>query len=526
MTDLNLPAFAKRMLVVIFFAGLVALACTSEDGNSSSVETTPQWQTVAHATLGPTVIPEPLVDREAYCRAHALPTPTPAASETPTPVPTSPPSTSDDELPIEWIAKMNEIEEWAREFYEIDESAVGEFSRSVVDEKVWREWLQDAVNNWLDDGDSNLHLWEQINRTLTLLSADSRYAEFLGEYSGDRSIGLYDPTTRQIFLRGNVGEFDLGAELIYLHEYSHHLQNAKYELAFWSDCFKGDGDARGAIAALIEGDASNTEYEYIESVIGWDRLEDYYENLENDGGDALNEPVMARLRDEINSFTYGTGAFFVLKASLLSECLWCETNRQRVDELFKRPPYTTEQIYYEQKYFDEEGADRLILSDDVLGEGWELRSGTTIGRSDWIALLATLTNADSDEIEPDFPGWRGDYGMLFEDEEGRALYLQVAVWENNRYIDGLIDAFDDQHRLTSYATDQRTRGKPFEDLRFWESDTGNIAMGIELEPVDRFYTMFLAVGPDGDTVKAAIHAAREGLTNEGVAGDSDTGWVD
>ena len=41
--------------------------------------------------------------------------------------------------------------------------------------------------------------------------------------------------------------------------------------------------------------------------------------------------------------------------------------------------------------------------------------------SDWISLLATLSDADSDEIEPEHPGWRGDYGMLFEDEEGKAL---------------------------------------------------------------------------------------------------------
>ena len=125
-----------------------------------------------------------------------------------------------------------------------------------------------------------------------------------------------------------------------------------------------------------------------------------------------------------------------------------------------------------------------------------MRSATTIGRSDSIALLATLVESESDEIEPEHPGWRGDYGMLFEDDDERALYLRIAVWENNRYIQRLVDAFNGLPRLKRIRADKLPNRGPFQDLYFWRGDTGSIAMASYFEPVDRFYTMFLAVGPD------------------------------
>ena len=490
----------------------------------SPIPTLPSPTPTPTSTPAPTA--EPLTEREAYCRDHALPTATPEPGETPTPVPTSPPGIPEDEIPPEWTAKMDEIEAWAREFYEMDDETVGEFKRSVIEEEVWREWRKHAVEDWAGKEDSTVQLWEQINRTLTLLSPESRYAEFIAEYQGDRYIGLYNPEKREIIIRGDIGDFDVRAVLTYLHEYSHHLQNEKYDFVTWDKCFESDGDAQSALFALIEGDASNTEYEYIENVIGWDRLQEYYDRVDDKGLSELDEPKMVQLRDQLNSFRYGTGSFFVFMIRYTSNCETCETERQKIDEVFERPPYTTEQIYREAKYFDGEGREPLSLPDDVLGDEWELRFGTTIGRSDWIALLTTLANSESDEIEPQHPGWRGDYGMLFEDEDGRALYLQVAEWENRRYIDSLVSAFDEQSRLKRIRADNLPGRKPFEDLYFWRGDTGAIAIGVELQPADRFYTMFSAVGPGLETVEDAIYASRDKLITADSAEDSDTGWAD
>ena len=466
-------------------------------------------------TVSPT--PKPLSEREAYCRDHALPTATPETRETPIPVPTSPPGISDDEIPSEWFTKMDEIEAWVRDYYDVHETSVGPFKRRFVNEKVWKEWMADNVEDWADDEDTTAYLWEQTYRTLTLLFHDHEYTNFVAAYQGDRFVGAYLADKSEFIVQA-AGSFDLDAELTYLHEFAHHVQNEKYDYPFFKECFKADLDALNALQAVIEGDATRTEFAYIDQVIGWDLYTAFFESIdESDGADEAepwHDTPMTRYLDEQTEFTYSAGLWFTFMIATFSECQSCVTERQRIDEAFERPPYTTEQIYHEAKYFDGEGRDPLSLPEDVLGEGWELRSGTTIGKSDWIALLATLVNGESDDIEPEHPGWRGDYGMLFEDDEGRALYLQVVVWENKRYIESLVDAFDNLPRMSRAEIISISDETPFDYYYIWDVDTGSIAMGVELQPADRFYTMFLAVGPDIDSVEDTVYAARDNLITD------------
>ena len=463
----------------------------------------------------PTPTPEPLSERETYCRDHALATATPEAGETPTPVPTSPPSISEDEIPSDWIAKMDEVEAWVQNFYGVDEGLVGDFRRLFVEEEVWKEWMAVGVEDWASDEDSRVDLWEQIYRTLTFLAPDEEYSEFVAEYQGDRFVGLYDSEKREFVVVAAGGEFDLIAEIIYVHEYAHHVQNVKYDYPQFHKCYRADDDAHDALHALIEGDARRTEFEYINLVIGWDNLGRFFDERDDQRIAPTYEPKLSQYLDAGLDFTYGQGTDFVYGIVRLMDCPGCELVREPIDQAFERPPYTTEQIYYEAKYFDGEGREPLILPEDVLGEEWELRSASTIGRSDWIALLATLADGESDEIESEYPGWRGDYGMLFEDAEGGALYLQVAEWENKRYIESLTKALSDQPRLKRIRADNLPDREPFDDLYFWRGDTGGIAIGVELQPVDRFYTMFSAVGPDLETVEDAVYAARDNVTLDG-----------
>ena len=475
----------------------------------TSAPITDESTTEVKSTLGPGPTATAVAEREAYCREHALPTSTPEPDVTPTVVPTSPPGIADDEVPDEWAAKMDAIESWVRELYEVDEESVGEFNRRFVREDVWKEWRADAVEEWANDEDSTIHLWEQINRTLTLLSTDGDFVEFTADYQGESYIGLYNPIKREIFIRADLDEFDVGAELTYVHEYAHHVQNVKYDFVPWRECFEGDSDAYRAITAFIEGDASNTEYAYIEDVIGWERIYEYIDNLDDESSRVEDEPVMRRYRDELNNFTYLVGTAFVFKIPIHSDCVTCATDRQKIDEVFSRPPFATEQIYDESKYFNHEARDEISLPDDVLGERWELRYNSTVGRSDWTTMLAALSDVEADLTEHVIPELRGDSGMLFEDHEQRALHLQVAEWETDLYIERLVSTFDDIPRLERLEVAQTTDQAWFDDLYVWDGDTGAIALGVQIEPVDRFYFMFMAVGPDVESARAAVVAARD-----------------
>lgn len=553
---------ASSAVGLLFVSLLTAFACTPENSETqayrSATTPIPLWKTVVDATLIPTVTPsptstpnpewtptstpdpsrtptpaqtptsiptvtptpsptpEPLSEREAYCRDHAMPTATPDPGETPTPVPTSPPGIPEDEVPSEWTSRMNEIEVWVRDLYGVDEALVADFARRYVDVKVWKEWISDDIEDWAEDEDSDVDLWEQTYRTLALLSPNENYLDFLSGYYGDRFVGLYDSEKREFVVQAVGGEFDIRAEMIYLHEYAHHVQNVKYDYPFFKDCFKADNDAFEAFRALIEGDAVRTEAEYIFNEIGWDRFESLWDQIEDEDGGADDEPdhqsALSKYLDATTDFRYSQGLTFALHIAPIAECPECEADRTPIDKAFGRPPYTTEQIYYEGKYYGGEGRDELSLPVDLMGDEWELRYNSTIGRTDWLALLAALTDTEVEDLESDLPGWRADYAFMFKDGENRALYLQVALWENDQYIESLVNAFDGVAPLTRYLPIEPVDRAKFKDYYLWNGDSGVIALGIDIEAADRFYIMFLATGPDGESVNKALSAARDNVT--------------
>lgn len=473
---------------------------------------TPTQTPTPTVTPSPTPTPEPLTQLEAYCRAYALPTSTPEAKESPTPVPTSPPGISDDQIPEQWATKMNEIEAWVRNFYEVDEGSIGELNRIIVDDDVWLRWRADAVEDWATDQRSNFELWEQINRTLTLISADADYAEFMADYQGESYIGLYNPIKREIVVRSSAVGSNVELEMVYVHEYAHHVQHEKYDPIEWRECIKDDADARRAYAAVLEGDAMHTEYTYIEDEIGWGRLRAYAESVEYGADAPETRSAMKRYLDEINDFTYSDGWLFVALAGdylhELAECPNCETVRQRIDEAFKRPPFTSEHVYDIAKYFIKESREGINLPSNMLGSDWDSRHESSVGMSEWVALLTALSGEEIEDVHEEFAGWRGDYGVLFENELGQALHLQVARWGDNRYITRLADAFDEQPRLAERTEVGRADDALFDDYYVWEGDAGYIALGVEFESARGVYTMFLAVGSDFESVDQAVRAAR------------------
>ena len=483
---------------------------------------TPEPAVSPTAIPSATPIPEPLSEREAYCRDHVLPTVTPVPGETPTPVPTSPPGIPEDEVPREWLAKMDEVEVWVRDYYDVDEELVGEFERRFVGEDAWQQWMRDDVEDWANDEDSLVDFWEQIYRTLTLLSPDGDLVEFVADYQSEQFVGVYDSKKRQFVVLASGGEFDTIAELIYAHEYAHHVQNEKYDYPFFHDCYQGDEDAHDALHALIEGDATRMEGAYINDVIGWDRYEALFDSPDTSSGGPPDEPDMFQFRQSQSLFTYYEGARFVIDVALFSPCSGCASERDRIDHAFANPPFTTEQVLTPKKFYDAEERFELKWGDEAFEDGWRVRSSTTIGRATWIILLNTLIDGDFDEVNSAHPGWRGDFATLLDNAQVEALYVTVAEWENDEYVKTLVGAFDGRSRLKRVEHPQNPERQPFGDLYVWQNETGAIAMGVEFLPLDRFYRMFVAVGPDVGSVEQAVYAARDNLIVGGAASDNST----
>ncbi len=495
---------------------IASLSC-SNDGNTA---TNTNVDVESHAVVQP-------FGPEEYCQQDVLPTPnvlptsTPDPDIEPTPVSTAPPAISSEDFPEEWIAKMGEIETWVQGYYETDRDAIGDVERIFIDDSAWEMWERDKARDSATRDESTSDLWQQIYRTLTLLSPNGNLTSSIADYRANNIIGRYDRNDRKIFMKVADSDFGVLKEATYAHEYAHHIQNELYNFNAAIECFSGDSDAINAFAALIEGDAFTTQIAYIEDEANIDRYQDALEKrLAEQNDEVVEIPPIQRYIEAQSLFTYIDGWDFVYSiAEDLVECDHCQTERQRIYEAFRNPPTTTEQVLEISKYFRKERRTKLNLNENLMGDEWRARYASTFGNMNWIALLLVLTGEYSELEGPGLPrhelhlkGWMGDYRILLEDDNRRAIYITASRWENDRYINRLIEAFDDRAGLTLIQDSMPAASLQLEGYYVWQGDTGSIALGYTAKQyAEHPANMYLAIGPDTETVNEAVVAAHKNL---------------
>jgi hypothetical protein len=217
-------------------------------------------------------------------------------------------------------------------------------------------------------------------KRLGLLPADADYEKLLIDLLMEQVAGFYDPYERQLYIADWLG-MELQRPAL-AHEIEHALQDQYFDLKGFSEPIKDDGDRQLARSALVEGDGTAVMLEFVAQSLGLDLAKLKAPSVMDQLGSqlaagAMNQsPVFTRaprfLRETL-IFPYFAGMNFVLK--LRGSGAW-----SRVDELFKRPPESTEQVIHPDKYVAHEPpvpvvpapiealAPAKVLRRDVLGE--------------------------------------------------------------------------------------------------------------------------------------------------------------
>ncbi|MDI7252858.1 MAG: hypothetical protein QME89_09920, partial [Actinomycetota bacterium] len=198
--------------------------------------------------------------------------------------------------------------------------------------------------------------------------------------------GFYDPEENRMFLISE--DQDMGAmdRYILAHELTHYLQDSNFDLRrppFYDPPEAEevtDDDASFAATCLVEGDAMLTSqlwlYRYMDAS---DMLE-----MQRESGEFSTEVLDSApeyVRDGL-LFPYEEGQDFV-------RYLHARGGFRRVNEAFRRPPKSTEQIYHPEKYLAGEDPVPLELADlgGDLGEEWELAYDNVLGEFDVFELF-------------------------------------------------------------------------------------------------------------------------------------------
>ena len=298
-------------------------------------------------------------------------------------------------------------------------------------------------------------------------------------------MGFYDLEEAQLYIVGDTG-LDPLEQLTFVHEYTHALQDQLFDLGEQTEAVADDSDRARALMALAEGDATLAMQQYLV-----DHL-DELASLELLGqvllaDTRLFDAAPLVVREEL-LFPYEQGLAFVTTH-------YTRTGWAAVNEVWRDPPQSTEQILHPERYPEDTPEWVTIPAlTSTLGAGWSLYQEDTLG--EFILRLHLAVRLEEQEVDEAATGWGGDRYVLYvnpeTDEACLAVYL---VWDDEDEADEFVEAYiayaDERYGPISDKTKQE---RDVEDGIWWAGRPGPQA--------NRHPGLYLQ--QDGDEVKLIL----------------------
>jgi hypothetical protein len=277
-------------------------------------------------------------------------------------------------------------------------------------------------------------------------------AQLAASFAAASAGATYSPLDKQVLL---VGDFKNDSLLT--HEFVHALQDQNFDLMKLLIVRPYNFDRTEAVFAVIEGDAMNVQRRFEETDAVYarrsldditrqenERFKDYREEIGNMFPPLLTESFIFRYRD---------GARFI-------EALRRRGGERAVDELFRRPPVSSEQILHPEKYLANE-APRPVHVDEqaFLANNWKLTASTPLGEIGIRGLL--LAGVSEREAARAAAGWGGDCVYLFERTRSTPLFVWKTSWDKSIDADEFFRAYNalQRHQASAALIDQSSSGQ-------------------------------------------------------------------
>lgn len=187
-----------------------------------------------------------------------------------------------------------------------------------------------------------------VLKRLGLLPLDADYEKLLFELLTEQVAGFYDPYAKMLYIADWL-PLDMQRPAL-AHEIEHTLQDQHFDLKRFSQPFKEDGDRQLARSAVVEGDGTALMLEFAARGMNLDttkmpqmvaRLGKQMMQMSMAATPALQQAPLV-LRESL-IFPYVAGLEFV--TTHRANQPW-----SRIDEVFRDPPDSTEQIIHPEKY--------------------------------------------------------------------------------------------------------------------------------------------------------------------------------
>lgn len=292
--------------------------------------------------------------------------------------------------------------------------------------------------------------------------------------------GFYDPRTGELVVGVEDPDERLGRleEMILAHELQHALADAVLGLPEFEEVPEGEEDRVLASQALVEGDATVTMQRYLE--VGFSVVDQL-----------LLPGELARLEEQLAGFTelphyvqrsftfpYEEGAAFV--EHLLAAGGW-----QAVDAAYARPPTTTAEIIFPDRY--PAGSPDPPSSTAPAVEGWTSERSSAFGAADLLFLFEAPGNDPAAALQDRLAAvsaWRSGKLELHTSGEASAVSIIVGTDGSPTLCGAIQDWYDHAHRDDTQETSEsgaRWRGGTWSAVLACEDDAVALGIGPTLE---------------------------------------------
>jgi hypothetical protein len=317
----------------------------------------------------------------------------------------------------------------------------------VVDERTFVRLLEDRNG---DGPDSREGKPSALGDATQIVAAQERAIEL------EDTLGFYDIPGRAIFLRA-PSERDrdrLPLSWILVHELTHALQHQNFSIQDVTQM--SNVDEQLAYLALVEGDAMVTMLAHgaQENFVPISRaLQLTMRNIRRGEADRLAQfgappekfEAASPLVRERMVFPYSAGTLFVAAVHRTG-------GFTLVNQMYRRPPRTTEQVIHPEKYLAGEGPVEVDAPEPPAE--YRVAARGRMGELGVIALLKRCVSPDSARSAG--AGWGGDAFTLAVDRGNRTLILWGTAWDTRE------DAAEFAQAIRQ-CSDTRAPGQVFQD---------------------------------------------------------------
>ena len=292
--------------------------------------------------------------------------------------------------------------------------------RPVVPKIVSQQELNDVLQRSMDHDYPAARMAgdELLYKGLGLLPEDAKLADVFLQLLQSQVAGLYDPSSKSLYVLSKAGAVGPIERFFYSHEYDHALQDQHFDLEKLQSGLEDQSDRLLARQAVVEGDAYTTMTYWLQANLTPAETSEVLSQANDPAALEALQKIPPIIQAQI-AFSATQGTFFVIGQQRTGG--WAA-----IDADLAKPPDSTEQILHPDKWTSREAPIEVKLPADLakrMGAGWTLDHEDTFGEHQMGIWLGGVSQAAAAE------GWGGDrIALLRGPSDGWAIAWHT-VWD-------------------------------------------------------------------------------------------------